>query len=69
MSEEEHPGHTGKGERLIKERRSGKVRRKNVGDRRDDFRFGTEERRSGEDRRKGVNTWKKAPDAGGRKND
>lgn len=28
MSEEDHSGHTGTGERLIKERRSGKNRRK-----------------------------------------
>lgn len=66
MSEEDHPGHTGKGERLIKERRSGKDRRKNTGDRRDDFRFGADERRSGEDRRKDANTWNKAPDTGKR---
>lgn len=62
MTDDQGSGFTGKGERLIKERRSGKDRRKNTGDRREGFRFGTEERRSGEDRRKESNRWSKAPD-------
>lgn len=69
MNEEDHSGHTGKGERLIRERRSGKDRRKNSGERREGFRFGTEERRSGEDRRKGANVWNRAPDVSKRKKD
>ena len=69
MSEDERSGLTGKGERLIMERRSGKDRRKSGGDRRDSFRFETDDRRSGEDRRKDANTWSKAPDSGKRKKD
>lgn len=62
MQDDRPQGVTGKGERLLKERRSGKERRKNSSDRRDSARFGTEERRSGEDRRKDANRWSKAPD-------
>ena len=67
MSEDAHSGRTGKGERLIKERRSGTERRKQTGDRRESFRFESDGRRDNEDRRKAANIWSKVPDASRRK--
>ncbi|MEQ8271287.1 hypothetical protein [Algiphilus sp.] len=71
MSSDPSDGFTGKTIRRIVERRSGKDRRQNTEDRRDNIRFelDKEPRRSGVDRRKSSSNWTQDPDVKRNKKD